>query len=218
MIQPGKTYTLEDHRRMQLDAVSLRAQSEQSLFQGWTSAVPDVERARRMLAEWDAVLSRESAGAALYSAWRAASTPQERDLARPIAERRPLLETSLTKAIEQLKTTQGADWATWRWGRMHTQAFPHPFVAPFDLPPIERRGGTGTVAADGATYREILDVSNWDRSLVTNVPGQSGQPESPFYGSLLPLFSKDAYFPLVFSQARVEQEAAHKLTLKPKGN
>ena len=29
----------------------------------------------------------------------------------------------------------------------------------------------GTVAADGASYREILDVADWDRSIVTNVPG-----------------------------------------------
>lgn len=217
MIQPGKMYTLEDHRRMQLDAVSLRAQAELPLFRGWASALPEVEHARRMLAEWDAVLSRESAGAALYSTWRAASTSQERDAGRPIAERQPLHETSLARAIEQLKTSQGADWATWRWGRMHTRTFPHPFVAPFDLPAIERRGGSGTVAADGATYREILDVSDWDRSLVTNVPGQSGQPESPLYGNLLPLFADGVYFPLVFSRARVEREAAHTLVLRPIG-
>ncbi len=217
MIQPGKSYTLEDHRRMQLDALSLRAQLEQALFRDWMSAQPEVERARQLLAGWDAVLSRESSAAALYSAWRAASTAQEREIARPVAERRSQHETSLGKAIGQLKASQGEDWAAWRWGRMHTQAFPHPFVAPFDLPTIERRGGTGTVAADGATYREILDVSNWDRSMVTNVPGQSGQPESPFYGNLLPLFAKDTYFPLAFSPDRVEKEAAHKLLLKPGG-
>jgi penicillin amidase len=215
MIRPGKKYTIADQRLMQLDAVSLRARSELPLFQGWTSALPDVERARRMLAEWDAVLSRESAAAALYSAWRTASSPQERDAARPAAERRPLHEASLGRAIEQLKNSQGADWTAWRWGRMHTQAFPHPFVAPFNLPAIERRGGTGTVAADGATYREILDVADWDRSIVTNVPGQSGQPESPFYGNLLPLFAENTYFPLLYSREKVEKEAAHRLLLLP---
>jgi penicillin amidase len=70
------------------------------------------------------------------------------------------------------------------------------------------------VAADGATYREILDVSNWDRSMVTNVPGQSGQPESPFYGNLLQMFADDVYIPLVYSRERVEKEIAHRLTLK----
>jgi len=96
------------------------------------------------------------------------------------------------------------------------RTFPHPFVTAFDLPTIERIGGNGAVAADGATYREILDVADWDRSVVTNVPGQSGQPESPFYGNLLPLYERGEYFPLAYSKARVSAEAAHKLTLRPR--
>jgi penicillin amidase len=142
------------------------------------------------------------------------STPQERDPARPIAERQKLHEGSLAKAIEQLTSSQGADWTGWRWGRMHTRTFPHPLVAAFNLPTIERRGGSGTVAADGATYREILDVADWDRSIVTNVPGQSGQPESPFYGNLLQMFADDVYFPLVYSKAMVEKETVHRMTIK----
>ena len=130
----------------------------------------------------------------------------------------PVLDAMLpaARAIEQLTASQGADWSGWRWGRMHTRTFPHQLVSVFSLPNIERRGGSGTVAADGATYREILDVSNWDRSIVTNVPGQSGQPESPFYGNLLPLWASDTYFPLAYSRPRVDKESAQKLTLRPK--
>jgi penicillin G amidase len=98
---------------------------------------------------------------------------------------------------------------------MHARAFPHPFVKQFDLTPVERPGGAGTVAADGATYREVLDVSDWDRSVVTNVPGQSGQPGSPYYGNLLPLWAENQYFSLAFSKKAVEANAAHRLTLKP---
>jgi len=119
----------------------------------------------------------------------------------------------LTRAVEQLITAQGADWSTWRWGRMHTRAFPFPLLAPYSLPTVERPGGTGTVAADGATYREIFDVADWDRSIATNVPGQSAQPESPFFANLHALWANDEYFPLVFSRARVEQAAAYRLTL-----
>ena len=68
---------------------------------------------------------------------------------------------------------------------MHMRSFPHPFVAAFDIPAVERGGGAGTVAADGASYREIFDVADWDRSLVINTPGQSGQPGSPFYSNLV---------------------------------
>jgi penicillin amidase len=98
---------------------------------------------------------------------------------------------------------------------MHVRAFPHPFLSFFDLAAVERPGGTGAVAADGATYREILDVADWDRSIVTNVPGQSGQPESPFYGNLLPLWANDTYFPMVFTRGRVNESAAHTMVLRP---
>ena len=200
---------------MQLDAVSLRARSEIPLFSGWTAADPNVERARGLIASWDGVLLRDSAAAAVYSAWRAASSVPERTGSRPLAERRPQHEASLARAIQELTRTQGADWSAWRWGRMHTRAFPHPLVAAFDLPTIERPGGAGALAADGASYREILDVADWDRSLVTNVPGQSAQPESPFYRNLLPLWADDTYFPLVYSRPRVDREASHTLKLVP---
>ena len=72
------------------------------------------------------------------------------------------------------------------------------------------------MAADGASYREVLDVADWDRSIVTNVPGQSGQPGSPYYGNLLKLWAEDSYFPLVYSRVRVEVESAQKLLLKAK--
>jgi penicillin amidase len=123
-------------------------------------------------------------------------------------------ETSLRRAIDTLTKTQGADWSAWRWGRTHTRSFPHILLPAFNLPTIERPGGAGSLAADGASYREVLDVADWDRSIVANVPGQSGQPGSPFYGDLLKLWADDLYFPLVYSRARVERESAAKLTLR----
>jgi penicillin amidase len=79
---------------------------------------------------------------------------------------------------------------------------------------VERSGGAGTVAADGASYREILDVADWDRSLVTNVPGQSGQPGGPYYANLLPLWADNRYFPLAFSRKAVDANAARTLILR----
>ncbi|HXT68988.1 MAG TPA: penicillin acylase family protein [Vicinamibacterales bacterium] len=215
MVTPDKKYTIEDHRRMQGDTLHLRAVSEIPLFKGWTSANAEVERARALIAQWDGRLDRTSAAAAVYTTWRGLSSAQERDAARSAADRKAQHEASLTRAIADMKTAQGQDWAAWRWGRMHTRAFPHPLLSAFDLPTVERPGGAGSVAADGASYREVLDVADWDRSIVTNVPGQSGQPGSPFYGSLLKLWADDTYFPLAFSRARVDAAKAHTLTLKP---
>ena len=125
------------------------------------------------------------------------------------------LEQQLEQAVQTLENDYGPDWSAWRYGRVHTQSFRHPVLEAFDLPTVERRGGNGAVGADGASYREIIDVSNWDNSITINTPGQSGQPESPFYGNLLPLWGKDEYFPMTFSREAVDARAAHRLTLAP---
>jgi len=213
MLSPDGRYRLEDHRRMQLDNLHLRAASETALFRGWVSQIATADRARQLLAMWDGRLARESAAAALYDVWRGASTAAERDAATPLADRVALHETSLVRAVDQLTQAQGADWAKWSWGRMHTRAFPFPLLTPFSLPTVERPGGTGTVAADGATYREIFDVADWDRSIVTNVPGQSAQPESPYFSNLHQMWADDVYFPLVYSRTRVMAAAGHRLVL-----
>ena len=210
LLQPGRKYTLDDHQRMQTDALSLRAVADLPAFRGWTSSDPAVERARAAVAAWDGVLDRDSGAAAIYQTVRA-SAPN----ALGAEGTRPALEAALKEAVAQLTQTQGSDPAGWTWGRMHTRAFPHPFLRAFDLPAVPRPGGAGTVAADGASFREILDVSDWDRSLVTNTPGQSGQPGSPFYGNLLPLWADNVYFPLPFSAKAVDANARHRLTLTP---
>ena len=216
LIQPGRTYSLDDHQRMQNDAYSLRAESDRKLFAGWTSRDARVERARKMLVNWDAVFTKASAEAAIYDAWRRSVDGGQRGRTRERPRSPISVEAGLRRAIDALTKAQGADWKEWRWGRAHTRAFPHPFVSAFDLDTVERPGGAGTVAADGASYREILDVSDWDRSLVTNVPGQSGQPGSPYYGNLLPLWADNRYFPLVFSHKAVDANARHTLILRPR--
>lgn len=85
----------------------------------------------------------------------------------------------------------------------------------FDITPVERHGGAGFVAAVGATYREIIDLGNLDASMVTNAPGQSGQPGSPFYSNLVESYGRGACFPMTYSRAAVERAAAHRLTLRP---
>ena len=75
--------------------------------------------------------------------------------------------------------------------------------------------GTDYHQTHGASYREILDVADWDRSVATSVPGQSGQPGSEFYGNLLPLWARGEYFPLSYSRPAVERDTRHLLWLKP---
>ena len=116
-----------------------------ALFEIGCRATLQVERARALLAGWDAVYGRESAEAALYETWRvvAAEPPGGRRYRRiPATDQKDTgdLTSSLRAAIARLTASQGDDWRNWRWGRMHARAFPHPLVRAFDLPDVERAG------------------------------------------------------------------------------
>jgi penicillin amidase len=110
------------------------------------------------------------------------------------------------------------------WGKVHVAELQHPLAAAFDLPPISRSGDASTVMATGGTnfrqtagasYREVIDLGDFDNSVAINVPGQSGQPESPHYADLLKPWADGEYFPLVYSRKRVEAETKHVLVLEP---
>jgi penicillin amidase len=62
----------------------------------------------------------------------------------------------------------------------------------------------------------VLDVSNWDNSVMTNVPGESGDPESPFYSNLLDEWAEGRYHPMAFSRKAVEEATVDRLKLLPK--
>ncbi len=131
---------------------------------------------------------------------------------------------ALDDAVADLTRRLGPDRGGWTWGALHRAAFRHPLAAAYDLPTVPRGGDGNTVNAtgggnyrqtSGASFREVLDLADWDNSVATSAPGQSGQPGSPHYGDLVPLWANGEYFPLVYSRARVEQETAHRLVLTP---
>jgi len=152
--------------------------------------------------------------------------------ANPIAGRNQLLLETLDAARKEMRQLQGPNPQKWSWGRLHKVRFRHSLdQAPgnaqlLDLGPLARPGDGYTVNATsfeggsfqqeaGASYREILDTSDWDRSLAVNTPGQSGQPGSPHYSDLLPLWDKGQYFPLLYSREAVERGAKDRLLLNP---
>jgi penicillin amidase len=111
-----------------------------------------------------------------------------------------------------------------RWGDVHVAELKHPVAGAFDLPPLPRSGDATTVMATGganfrqtagASYRQVIDLGDFDNSVAINVPGQSGQPESEHYADLLRPWANGEYFPLVFSRKRVEAETKHVLRLEP---
>jgi penicillin amidase len=201
---------------LQHDALNRSALSDLPLFRGWTASIPDAEVVRQLLAAWNGVQSRESAGAAAYRFVARAITAEARRGGISADARKVLLERALVEGGRALRDSLGTDPSGWRWGRLHRSELPHSLVRAYDIPAIERPGGLPTVAATGATYREVIDFANLDGSLATNVPGQSGQPGSPFYANLAESFGRGEYFPLSFSRSAVERNAAHTLVLVPR--
>src|SRR5215203_6338446 len=68
----------------------------------------------------------------------------------------------------------------------------------------------------GASFRMVLDVGNWDQSVTINTPGQSGNPYSPHYRDLAPLWASGTYVPLLYSRGAVERAASEVIDLKPR--
>ncbi len=145
----------------------------------------------------------------------------------PKAGRDAALLAALREAVAEARKRMGDDPSTWRWGAIHRTAFRHPLAGHdpmFELPTYELGGDGDTVHVTGgldfkvdfgASFREILDVADWDRSVATSVPGQSGQPLSPHYADLLPLWAEGKYFPLLYSRGRIEAESKERLILEP---
>ncbi len=151
----------------------------------------------------------------------------------PQAARDTLLLQALQAAEQKLSAKLGPDPQNWAWGQLHRVSFSHPLggVVPaakalFDRGPVARPGDGTTVDATyfggssfdqlaGASYREIFDLSDWDKAVGVNVPGQSGQPASPHYDDLLPLWLRGEYFPLRYTKQAVDRETTDTLELKP---
>lgn len=210
-------FTIDDFKRLQHDVYSSVAQQRLAHLNGWNADDDKVERAREMLLTWNAELGRDTPEAALFKTWERFFTAGNRQTDSTIENSDSLARTALAVAIDTLEATLGRDWTTWRWGAIHKARFQHPVTSAYDLPAVERGGDFTTVnlsAQWGASFREIIDLSDWDNSLATSVPGQSGQPESPHYSDLLDMWAEGEYFPLLFTREAVEEHTAHRLVLK----
>jgi penicillin G amidase len=144
-----------------------------------------------------------------------------------------LLLSTVNDARTHLVALQGSDPRGWSWGHLHHVRFLHPLdrlpggAELLDRGPVERPGDGDVLQAtwfeggsfeqtDGASYRQIVDLADWDNSQAINVPGQSGQPSSKHYDDLLPLWSEGRYFPLVYSKGAVDRNTTDTLQLVPK--
>ena len=149
-------------------------------------------------------------------------------------KRNQLLLASLRSAYEEMEKLQGPDARQWNWGKLQYNLSEHPFAAIVDdttrsrinVGPIEKNGSAFVPSASGyrvsdfrqlagPSVRVVIDVGNWDNSRAVNHPGQSGDPDSPHYRDLAPMWRSGQYFPLLYSRKAVENATEKRIKLVP---
>jgi penicillin amidase len=234
MLDQPKKFTVEDFERMQYDVVSLPAQRLQSIVKkNPPHTHPEIVQE---FLNWDARMLPDSRPALVSEMWLnelpasiyplAWKDRTNLELVLKTLETQPnaaTLEQSLDRALGQIekKLPNKQDW---KWSAFHTMPWRHPLgVKRFDLPSTPRLGDANTVDASGgpngsggASYREILDLADWDRSMMTNTPGESGDPESKHYSDLLNDWETGRYHPMPYSRKAVEAATEEKILLEPK--
>ncbi len=148
------------------------------------------------------------------------------------ARRDDYLIGTLTSALASLSDTLGDDMADWSYGGLNYKhvRLVHPLGKVVNAQLREKlntdwapRGGnqytpgaTGSSLnqSHGATFRYIVDVNDWDASVGANSPGQSGDPESPYYDNLFKPWANDEFFTVPYSREKVDAQS-ERLILTP---
>jgi len=151
----------------------------------------------------------------------------------PLSGRDQFLAIAFNEAVKMLEDSLGKDMSKWQYGQKkmkHTymvhalgNVVNDSLKAKLDLGPLPRGGYGDTPGSTsgnmrqsaGASFRIIVNTGNWDAAIATNGPGQSGNPDSPFYKNLFEPWAKDQYFPVYYTKNKIEKVSVEKLMLKP---
>jgi len=226
--------------------------------------------ALEMLRAWDRRAGRDSAGAALFEAFRVRlidltfgdelrgqllrrarstaevalvdlladpSSPWFDDTTTPEVETRDeILLRALEEAVDELTESLGRDMARWRWGDLHTATFENQSLGQSGIGLVEAIFNRGPVPVDGSiatvnntgyslndpygvatvpSYRQIVDLGDFTRSLSMHTTGQSGHPFHPHYDDMIERWRDIEYHPMLWERAEVEADAEGVLVLVP---
>jgi penicillin amidase len=151
-----------------------------------------------------------------------------------LSQRDQLLAQTWATALDDLAKQLGPKLTDWAYGQTDYKhiALQHPLSKwvdaqtqqQIDLGPLPRGGyahtptanGSGNNQTAGASFRMVTDLADWDLTQMTNTPGQSGDPRSPFYQNLFEDWAKDRYFPAYFSDKKIKKHTNELLIFRPK--
>lgn len=154
----------------------------------------------------------------------------------PIEGRNEFLKSTFVMAINELKEKFGESIADWKYGQeeyKHVELKHELFFMLNDewkrkvnLGPLPTGGNSFTPNVTGsydnmyhgATFRIIVDTGDWTKTLMINAPGQSGNPESPYYDNLFEMWADEEYFPSYFTVDGIKDVTSEILILNPATN
>ncbi len=231
-------FKVADFERMQYDLVSLPARRVQTVLRKWKAPDERLGTIRDRLLAWDARIVPESTEALVYELMFARLGPAlfgpdlglraDPDVVlRKLEAGDPKVAGSVLAAVvSELDRYIGTDMNRWQLARASQLLFRHPLNqgglnrGPFprggDSYTVNAAGGNGLQYGEGASYRQIADLADWDRSVMTNTPGEVGNPASPHYSDLIEDWRAGRYHPMPYGRKAVEQATEERIILEPK--
>jgi penicillin amidase len=149
-----------------------------------------------------------------------------------------MFEHAADEAWKEAGRLMGGDPKKWRWDSIHTITLTNasfgtsgigPIEALFNRGPYPVGGGSSVVDAVGwdaavgytvdwvPSMRQVIDLSDFDKSTWINLTGASGHAFSPHYDDQTPLWQTNKTRPWPFSAKAVAAAADQTLTLRPTG-
>lgn len=153
-----------------------------------------------------------------------------------VETRDDIILKSLDDGLNWMSTTYGADMNTWTWGRTHSLSFAHQPIGLvnnslvkyiFNSPTYPIRGSNFAVLTNTynmrvpykvtiiSNVRHVIDLSNFENSVMMPSTGENGQLYNPHRLDLIPLWNAGESFPMSYSREIVESRATDTLVLTP---
>jgi penicillin G amidase len=146
----------------------------------------------------------------------------------------PALLDALADAIKLLSERFGNAPEAWAWGAIRPQTLRHrfgdkkPLNRVFNVGPLPGNGDSTTINQAGfefweplrsstvtAHLRSVIDIGNWGASRFVLLGGQSGNPLSPHYADLVPLYQRGEGAPVHWDDSEVSRHCIATITLTP---
>jgi len=145
-----------------------------------------------------------------------------------VETREDIVKMSLEKAYDWLQKRHGSP-DRWDWRRINPIRFQHslgevPLLKFFNRGPFFMAGDEHTVRVFfltedkqywGASYRQVIDLSDFRNSVCVFTSGESGHFLSRYYDDQIPLWLEGQYHPMLFYLDDIKANASETLTLRP---